>query len=413
VLCALALTVFACGVLTVCAWAKPSASFAATYTWTGSAPLNEQNWSNSANWGGVAPPEEPIIRLAGEEGELYEKNLVFPALSSCAFQTDACENSHNDRRGQFVHSMTFGCLGTYVSGEQLTLTSTLTASCAESTYIHFNLPLELEHAQTWKLEGGVGENVTEFNSESAIHSEAPLHINLANGAYLYIYNDVETSAIEVAGFGTGPELVLLGGSLNASGKPVTLTNAGLYGNGTVGELLAVESNMRLSSTLHVDGNATLERTKLSLETERHFTSGIAASGQVDLNGSTLSFGGGEYCPEPGEEFTLVTGNAVNGRLDVLTPELKCGGEGKSVAVEIRILGDCGRLFVWPAAARTPDEYESRGRNCDRVIAWKRSDIRMSLELVRRRIHRHHSDVAAQWIPRGLTGGELSIYSDEC
>jgi hypothetical protein len=339
VLRAVAVTLIACGVLTVCAWAKPLASSAATYTWTGSAPASEPNWSKSANWGGVAPPEEPLIRLVGEEGELYEKNLVFPKLSGCAFQTDACENPHNDRQGQFVHSMTFGCETYDLSGEQLTLTSALTASCAESAYIHFKLPMTVEHAQTWQLEGGVGENVTEFNSEGSIYSKAALHVNLKNNAFLYVYNDVETSAIEVEGFGTNLlPLSLLGGSLNANGKPVTLRNAGLYGTGTVGELLAVDGSMTLSSTLRVVGNATLERTKLSLETERGFTSGIDASGLVDLNGATLSFGGVERCPEPGEEFTLVKGSAVSGGFDVLTPAVSCGGEGKSVAIEIRYTG---------------------------------------------------------------------------
>ena len=98
-----------------------SPASATTYTWTGSAPVADPDWSRGANWGGVELPEEPSIRLVEEEGELFEKNLVFPELGACDSATEACANSHNDRSGQYVHSLSFGCGSYGISGDPITL----------------------------------------------------------------------------------------------------------------------------------------------------------------------------------------------------------------------------------------------------------------------------------------------------
>jgi RHS repeat-associated protein len=307
---------------------------AADFTWTGAAPFGEPNWSNATNWGGTAP--------TGSIG-----TLTFPSLerSACLFggglPTETCQRSNNNLGGLAANALKFGC-GIYeLSGNALTLgAGGLTTSCLGHGESRVAFPITLGAKQTWLIEGGGDENSMGLRLEADVNGPSePLEIQLVNHSFVTLPRSghVEVGPVTIDGTKANREyfygLDLEAGSLNgADGNEVSLVRAPISGPGTVGPLTSKGGIIRLPfNNLSVSGPMTLDSsTEIQTSIERGQQSEINVAGGVVLGNASLTLSGGEYCPRPGETYTLITtpgaiSGVFAGLSDGGTTQIECQG----------------------------------------------------------------------------------------
>ncbi|HWY90338.1 MAG TPA: IPT/TIG domain-containing protein [Solirubrobacteraceae bacterium] len=268
---------------------------AASFTWTGAAPVGQSRWSNVANWaGGLAP--------SGTVG-----TLTFPQLETpeCEAQpaTATCNQTYNDLIGLNVEGMSLGCHFYEVSGNAIALGGGGLQVCGGSSLA---LPITLASPQTWSVHGSLLLRADVMGPSSA------LAVNLGSESTLQIEGvDVEAGPVTI----TGPEpqfspgLSLGGGSINGTDRnPVTLTEAYIEGSGTIGPLTTKTANLapQGTGTLAVSGGVTLDpSTSVNLELGGTPRANITATADVNLENALLNISG--TCPLPaGAKYTLIT-----------------------------------------------------------------------------------------------------------
>jgi hypothetical protein len=314
---ALALISATCGL----ALATSSAE-AASFTWSGAALV--PNWSKAKNWGGTAP-----------SGSV--ETLTFPLLTSAACSEEPpaapCYFSVNDLSGLSVNALSIDDGGKYfIFGNPITLgAGGLTASTTSSTGFAFlALPLTLGASQTWAIDGNNSRRGIAL-AESVTGSSSALGIDLSHRGFLVLEEgDLEVGPIVINGgnssatpFENGAlELVseTLSGSANSTdGNPVTVTDAGIFGSGSIGPLTSNGGSVQAGApegTLAVAGSVTLDSASTMTFLINKPGSSIGtdytqlnASGDVSLGGAHLGMATpGTTCPalQVGEVDTLIT-----------------------------------------------------------------------------------------------------------
>jgi YD repeat-containing protein len=221
-------------------------------TWSGEGAREHEQWSNTVNWvSHTAPPASSSIGT-----------LEFPKLTSSACTTepitDACYSSNNDISGLKVNELVLD--GPYgISGERITLEGGREVSLlAAPTGILLTLPIELGASQNWLIEGppGAEENVSGVFLAGGLTGEShALSVYTSNSAGILLASKAEVGPVAFNGVNqtdTGAQAKLNGGvdigpgsSLNSSdGNPTTITDAELAGEGEVGPLKSIGSEVR-------------------------------------------------------------------------------------------------------------------------------------------------------------------------
>ena len=328
---------------------------AADFTWSGGAASMPGDWSNAANWlGGVAPSSGASIGT-----------LTFPAPSS----------SHNDLSGVSVeHLAVDNGSGFGLSGNALTLGSgglSFTASQHPPIFsTNITAPLALSASQTWNVSApsstGLNppEDLISFQGQLT-GASADLTINLNTLAQLafgsFFENtgpDDEIGNVTVNGSDTVvsasnsegepievlyKSFLFLPGGLNGSdGKSLTVKGITLVGNGPIGPIKAINSEVGLtgseigpivatSSRIGINGSAA----GLTLDSGSSLgflidsaggTPGtdydqFVSSGPINLGGAALRLSSFQVvetnkCPPPpiGQVYTLLstTGSLTGG-----------------------------------------------------------------------------------------------------
>ncbi len=219
-------------------------SFATTsFTWSGGDA--SPGWSLANNWvGGTAP-------TPSDTGDA----LVFPAVPSggdCSgTQSDACYDSQVDKAAYPITGITIDDgVGYRLSGTQtLTLgTGGITADTSSSLFDPATITDEvaLGTGQTWTVDGGSsGEGELALEGVLAGLTE-PLTIDLGSVGYLDLTNSsdnvgdvtiagTDSSKTGASAYQNGALALDPSGGLNASdGNPIQLTDASIYGNGSLG-----------------------------------------------------------------------------------------------------------------------------------------------------------------------------------
>lgn len=244
-----------------------------TFTWSGKAAASSTNpnpdWSAAGNWkGGVAPTAPGPV------------NLVFAPVTS----TTGPGESDNDLTGLTVAKLTVksplssSCSTSlpYIFGNAITLdgfadTSTGTTGCLPFGQV--DLPITIGEAQTWTFNGfGV-----QMDFSGNISGDFPLTATVAGQALAEFDGSVSVGAFKAIGkdtadtgqnaFLNGSVETESGGSINAGGHPVTVTDVGFnFWYGTAGPLTTKGADLSLSNygapygVYEVDGSATFNPT---------------------------------------------------------------------------------------------------------------------------------------------------------
>jgi hypothetical protein len=296
-----------------------AAGSAASFTWSGAAPLGTANWSNASNWGGAAP-----------SGSV--ETLSFPALTgpACASEppTATCYIASNAIAGLSVEGLeindgvSYGLTGEGISLGAGGIKAATTSNPASEAAL--KLPITLTAPQTWSIsaEDGLGQL-----SIANVTGSFPLQVDLSNQVFLGLgESDVEVGPVSVVGVSSTllPGSVSLGGgpaagSLNATDEnPVSFNGgAGLAAfNGATGPLTMHTGELQTGSptaagVLSVNGAVTLESTELSTFILGPGTvagtdySQLSAHGTVSLTDATLRLNLGD----PGTCPALTAGTA--------------------------------------------------------------------------------------------------------
>ena len=383
-----------------------------SYTWTG-ASTTSPDWTDSGSWtSSSSPPSAPSGIVA---------SLTFPDLAGTAVGSGTCDRAPSSPSSpptcyQTVDNvpsgLTTGAIdltdtnassGPYyivpLAGGSSPLTlggvvggpTTLTSTAANATI--FEVPLALSSttpSQSWSLTGGgmldLGGGINGAATALSVDL-APSSGGAGPASTLGI-----GAPSELAGFtATGPAgdsglraplggMVTLTGraaDLNGqSGNPVDVTNVGLGGNGSLGDLVATGAlvvagsdgtgsapgslragavSLDATSALQVfltgpaSGTSAVAGTDSSELVAAPITANAADSGTVQLGNATLLPLAGQvgpsgsavcFTPTVGTTYTLVSAGAVQGQLDGPTGALADGS-----VIPLATPGSCGPLPV--------------------------------------------------------------------
>lgn len=320
---------------------------ATNYTWSGAASAagTSTDWSVAGNWkGGAAPAAASTV------------NLNFPALK-CTTVTNCGSMSTNDVTGLKVSKWTIGLensaegstpgeydfTGDAVALGNLTVESPPVVSGDVGNYSDINVPIHVNHNDTWKMETNSGGQPVFLKPITGTGSLA-VTMNSPDGFADFDSTDNVGPVGIVGANATSPYqsgVVALYGSINTNGNPVGLTDVGFFvsQDATVGPLTTAGDDIQIGNGLGtgpygifaVDGALTLD-SKSTFEVEG-LTPGtgtkpvpgttytqITATGAAALNGATLGFFA-DCGQNVGTVYTLIAakggltgtfGNAANG-----------------------------------------------------------------------------------------------------
>jgi hypothetical protein len=293
-----------------CLLFAPAALARPSLTWSGRAPLEEEEWSAAANWnGGVAPaPSEEI------------ETLRFPRLTNAPCTStppsDTCYLSFNDVSGLSARSVQIDDGDDYlIEGEELGLGSGgLSAAPAVGTSGPaedlVELPLHLLADQRWSVagrsSGELGEDGLRLEGEVEAAGHA-LTVELSSRAALVLDNDTEGGPVTIEGASAvGPVsengfVDLLDGEIDAlTLQPVTLRHILFTGSGEVGALSTTDVQLEVGHASTPAEGLEATSVKLDAGTEVAFRitgdepaptrgySQLTSEGTVDLAGATLA-----------------------------------------------------------------------------------------------------------------------------
>lgn len=387
-------------------------STASSYTWTG-ASTTSSDWSESGSW---TSSSSTSLAPSG-----FVASLTFPDLAGTAVGSGTCDSAPSSPSSSppcyyavdNVSGLTTGAIdltdadassGPYVvappASGPLPLTlggvvggpaTTLTSTAANATI--FEVPLALSSttpSQSWSLTGGgmldLGGGINGAATALSVDL-APSSGGAGPASTLGI-----GAPSELAGFtATGPAgdsglraplggmVTLAGGvaDLNGqSGNLVDVTNVGLGGNGSLGDLVATGAlvvagsdgtgsapgslqagavSLDATSALQVfltgpaSGTSTVAGTDSSELVAAPITANAADNGTVQLGNATLLPLAGQvgpsgsavcFTPTVGTTYTLVSATAVQGQLDGPTGALADGS-----VIPLATPGSCGPLPV--------------------------------------------------------------------
>jgi hypothetical protein len=327
--------------LVLCGFAVAvSSASAASFTWSGAAAQDAENWSNATNWEGGTAPGKSV------------ETLSFPKLTSPACtaepKTATCYFSRNDMVGVNVNAISIddgvGYDISSLGGGFITLgAGGLSANTSTTGFEAFPaflaLGIVLGAPQTWTIDGNDFGFGVELGA-SVQGTSAALDVGLSHRGRLGIRSqEVEAGAARIIGSDPGdtgaaaPQNgeveIQESGSLNATdGNPVELIDSELFSveGGEVGPFTSKGGDVHVglccgslpSGKLMVAGSVALDAaTQVQLFINHAGTtagadySQISASGDVNLAGAQLSFGDHTFegsCPtlHPGDVDTLVT-----------------------------------------------------------------------------------------------------------
>jgi hypothetical protein len=311
------------------------------FTWTGT-DSGSLNWSVNDNWGTTAP-------LAGDLNDA----LVFPAGLSTGdcrtTQNDACYFSQDDLTGYAVNSLTIddaSGYAIYADDANDPLTINAGGVNADTALDAINpsmvaIPITLGAAQTWTVNGGLDDagwltftgNVTGPTHALAVALSNEGFLDFDSGSNNEVGNVTVTGADSgnqgaMADF-NGDILLGDGSELNSvNGHSVTIDDAAIIGDGTVGPLIVQGGRIAPglpTGDIAVNGTVSLDSaSELDLamnDTTTTAGSGytqLTAGGIVFLGSSTLGFdwnGASSACPTLaiGNVYTLVSsGGSISG-----------------------------------------------------------------------------------------------------
>jgi hypothetical protein len=312
--------------LCVCGLVFSTAAAAATgLTWIG-VDASEPNWSLSDNWTGGGAGATPTSA----------ESLDFPAgLSGCG----TCYVAKDDVPSLDITGLTIDDgsddyeLGADASNDPLTLGPAVSAPALAATTnsttagsARLGMPLILDAPQTWSIDGGdtdpgEGQLVLAGGLTATNASSDTLQINFSNDPFLQLYGDNEVGAVTADGADPSDSGVLAylngsiglnaGAELNANGNSITLNDAGIWGDGTVGPLSSYGGVIAPGAgdppgDMTVDGGVTLDSASAfsplidnSGTTPEADYAQLAATGNVDLGSSDLDIESGSNsgaCP---------------------------------------------------------------------------------------------------------------------
>jgi Bacterial Ig-like domain (group 3) len=349
----------ASAVLCVLAFGLAGALADTDYTWTGLATPGDA-WSDANNWQDLAAP-------SGSVG-----TLTFPALTGANASTleqSADDSSSLSADGLSIDDATpYNIFDATTTGGPLTLGSGgVVATTTQGAFAppQISLPIVLGQAQTWSIDGGpagVGEVIFDGGVSG---SSSALSVQLANAGYLDLDlgSDNEVGDVSVTGANAGDTGInaYANGALElvndarldaTDGNTVDVTNAAVFGSGTLGTLTvtggAIDAGNPLG-TLAVNGAATFDSGSAVVfaiadggSTAGTDYSQLKVSGNVSLGGARLGILGADAaddCPTltAGNVDTLLTttgtlsgtfANLPNGA----TTQLSCAGSTTTVEI---------------------------------------------------------------------------------
>ncbi|HEY3827776.1 MAG TPA: hypothetical protein VGL57_01140 [Solirubrobacteraceae bacterium] len=250
--------------------------------------------------------------------------------------------------------MTLDCYLPYsITGNAVSLNGGLKYSCLSGGRRFFELPLSLSASQSWLVEGSESNPAELWYGASVVGGANSLELNLVESGDFVLYGaDIEAKHITVNGFGKGvlglvPKQFAFGGGeearLNAGGGPVTLNEANIRGDGTVGELESYDTTTEPGHQISVAGNAYFDSAStITLSVEPLVPSRLAVSGILTLASPHLSLSTtfGEECPVLGQEFILITasgglGGSFNGITNGGTTQAECRGVQSTFQIRYR------------------------------------------------------------------------------
>jgi len=334
-ICRLALLV----ALTVCGAAFAAGPAAADSTWTGTdasaAVSPNTNWSDPANWGGVAP----VAATAGV--------LSFPPLSATACPsgvTVVCY-SNNDLSSAIVTTLDIDAADNYdITGNHITLMDGINtlSGTDQGGQATLAVPITLGAANTWNLTATT-TNVPDYLDVVDPLSGATadtLAISLANHNALALNGDNEVGNVTITGStpadgcSNGGVDLRFGGSLNATdGGTIAITDAGMQTEGgTIGALTAKTTCMSLGNNSAPTGELTATSATFDSNSSILFRvigdggagnagstyGALVSTGTIDLAGAGLNISNiadSTSCTSPpaaGTAYTLVSAGTLTG-----------------------------------------------------------------------------------------------------
>jgi hypothetical protein len=297
-------------------------------TWSGQSQLSPE-WADAGNWeGGLVPPLEASA-------------LIFPKLGGeCASAKPkaTCYISQNKAIGRRAKALRLDDADGYVIlGEEMTLgEGGLTAYAPESSFEIGDLlalPLQLNAAQTWRLEGNGRPLKSWVEVAGPVAGVShPLAVELGNQASLFLAGSTEVGALAVRGVdasasaGASNGALHLEEDLNSSDlNPVSLSHVLVTGSATVGPLSTSSAELEVghgsrptgaisvaSATLDPASRVALKIAGAPMKAGQDYSQ-LSSQGAVSLNGATLALSSipperSQECPtlDVGATYTLVS-----------------------------------------------------------------------------------------------------------